>query len=151
MFGLLKSRNRNGTPPDIAEEQKRFRLNYCGTCKTIAKEYGQKERLFLNFDVVFLSALLDSIIDEATSFEYIKPAACFSLPQTTDQIPYFLKYTAAVNTLLAYYKIQDNIIDSQTRLNFWKLLKYAENASFRKANQFLLEAGLSIQLIENHR
>lgn len=150
MFGLLKSRNRNGTPSDIAEEQKRFRLNYCGTCKTIAKEYGQKERLFLNFDVVFLSELLDSIVDEATSFEYIKPAACFSLPQTTDQIPYFLKYTAAVNILLAYYKIQDNIIDSQTRLNFWKLLKYAENASFRKANQFLLEAGLSIQLIENH-
>ncbi len=43
MFGLMKR------PP---------REPYCGTCKTMGERYGQKTRLLLNHDTVFLAELL---------------------------------------------------------------------------------------------
>jgi hypothetical protein len=34
------------------------RLPYCGTCKTLGTLYGQRSRLLLNHDTVFLAELL---------------------------------------------------------------------------------------------
>ena len=67
MFGLLQNRKLT------AEETSEFRLNYCGTCKTIGKLYGHKERILLNFDVVFLSELLAAVNNHKEDFKYIKP------------------------------------------------------------------------------
>lgn len=142
MFGILTYKK------FTTEQYNQFRLNYCGTCKAIGKIYGQKERLFLNFDAVFLSELLDAISKDENKFQYIKPNTCFSLPKEINQIPFFLKYSASVNVLLACYKIEDNIVDNHSIINIWKPLKYAENINFKKAKKFLKEAGVSISFIE---
>lgn len=144
MFGLLTYKK------ITLDEYNQFRRNYCGTCKTIGKLYGQKERFFLNFDTVFLSELLDAISNDINSFKYIKVNTCFSLPKADSQIPFFLKYTASVNILLAYYKIIDNIIDSRFKLNIWRVFRIAEINNFKKAKLFLKEAGVPIKIIEDN-
>lgn len=74
MFGILKQNK-------LTEiEYNNFRLNYCGTCKSIAKMYGHKERLFLNFDVVFLSELLSALDNGNNKFSHIKPNSCLTIP-----------------------------------------------------------------------
>lgn len=142
MFGVLTYKKLS------FEQYNQFRLNYCGTCKTIGKIYGHKERLFLNFDTVFLSELLDAISSDGNKFQHIKPNTCFVLPQDINQIPFFLKYTASVNVLLAYYKIIDNVVDSRTDINIWKALRFVEKRNFKKAKNFLKQANVSISLIE---
>lgn len=144
MFGLLTYKK------VTLDQYNQFRLNYCGTCKTIGKIYGQKERLFLNFDTVFLSELLDSTIKDDNKFKHIKPNTCFSIPQDISQIPFFLKYTASVNVMLAYYKIVDNVIDSPTKINIWKAFRFVENRNFKKAKNYLKQSGVLVNLIEDN-
>lgn len=60
MFGLMQAKMCG-----MSAAEKNFRrLHYCGTCKTIGTLYGQKARLLLNLDVVFLAELLDALADE---------------------------------------------------------------------------------------
>ncbi|MCU0238408.1 MAG: DUF5685 family protein, partial [Pyrinomonadaceae bacterium] len=60
MFGLMRAK----TCGMSADEKHFRRLNYCGTCKTIGSLYGQKSRLLLNNDTVFLAEILTSLSDE---------------------------------------------------------------------------------------
>ncbi|HLM60716.1 MAG TPA: DUF5685 family protein, partial [Pyrinomonadaceae bacterium] len=60
MFGLMRAKKCGTTE---AEKHLR-RLNYCGTCKTIGALYGQKARLLLNHDTVFLAEILTALRDE---------------------------------------------------------------------------------------
>jgi len=143
MFGLLKHKKLN------EEEYSDFRLNYCGTCKTIGKLYGHKERVLLNFDVVFLSELLAAVNNRKEDFNYIKPYTCLTLPKKDEQIPQFLKYAASVNILLGHYKIIDNVHDSKHKYNIWSLMQYFGNSNFKKAEKYLAKQNLPIEFIDN--
>lgn len=143
MFGLLQHNNLN------KENHYAFRQSYCGTCKTMGKIYGQKERFLLNNDVVFLSELLAQINNCEEDFKYIKINTCFNLPKNQKNIPNFLKYSAAVNILLGYYKILDNSEDSKYNINVWQAIKTLEFSNFKKAKAYLSSLGLQIELIED--
>ena len=84
MFGLIKHHQLDRQHYD------HFKKNYCGTCKTIGKLYGQKERLLLNNDIVFLSELLVELNNDPTELNHITINSCFTLPTHADQIPAFL-------------------------------------------------------------
>jgi hypothetical protein len=84
MFGLIKHHQLDRQHYD------HFKKNYCGTCKTIGKLYGQKERLLLNNDIVFLSELLAELNNDPTELNHITINSCFTLPKHADQIPAFL-------------------------------------------------------------
>lgn len=143
MFGLLRHKKLN------EEEYSDFRLNYCGTCKTIGKLYGHKERVLLNFDVVFGSELLAAVDNRKENFNYIKPYTCLKLPQKEEQIPQFLKYAASINILLGHYKIIDNVYDSKHKFNIWSLIQYFGNSNFAKAKKYLAEQNLPVEFIDN--
>lgn len=140
MFGLLKNSHKCNS------ESKDFRLNYCGTCKTIGKVYGHKERLLLNFDVVFLSELLTSIYGQDKVNDVV-PYSCMSLPKDEDEIAIHLKYCASINVLLSSYKILDNDIDSKYKWNLWKALSKLTNKNFKKSQDVLSGYGLSVGTI----
>ena len=146
LFGITSNR----TYTLRSEAYSDFRNNYCGTCKTIRKIYGNKERLFLNHDVVFLSELLSEIENEKKNFSEITIYKCLDLPKDESNIPAFLKYSAAVNILLAYYKINDNAADSKYRLNIWDPLKFLEKQKFRKARRALIDYGVDVELIDDN-
>jgi hypothetical protein len=143
MFGLL-----NLCKP-CQEGYKSFRQNYCGTCKTIGTLYGQKERCFLNNDIVFLSELLAEINNYEDEFKYMKMGFCFKLPNDNEQIPKFLRFTASVNILLGYYKILDNIVDSKYKVNLWLIIKLLETPNFLKSKRYLESIEFPTEYIES--
>ena len=146
MFGLTSYSNYPGQSNAYLD----FRKSYCGTCKTIGKIYGNKERFFLNHDVVFLNELLSEVDGNKDSFSEITIYKCFDLPKSELKIPAFLKYSAAVNILLAYYKINDNALDSKYKLNIWNPIKSLEKKNFRKAQDVLAAYGVDLNLVESN-
>jgi tetratricopeptide (TPR) repeat protein len=142
MFGLINHIKR--CKPEYID----FRKNYCGTCKTIGKLYGQKERILLNNDVVFLSELLAEISSCENDFKHININSCFQLPEHKNYIPVFLQYAASVNILLAYYKVMDNIEDSNSVLNIWWSIKFLQTKNFNEARKYLEKMKLPVNSIE---
>lgn len=115
MFGLMKAKTCGMLPED-----KQFRrLHYCGTCKTIGSLYGQKPRLLLNHDTVFLAELLSILNEEKveTWQKSYQSYNCLSLPK--DEMPVSLQFAATVNVILAEFKLADHISDTnKSRFKF---------------------------------
>jgi hypothetical protein len=137
MFGLMKSRSCSLTP----EQRLNRRLHYCGTCKTIGRLYGQKTRLLLNNDAVFLAELLSAISGADSQLEDWDRAYqsynCLSLPATSEAMPLPLQYAAAGALAIADFKIADQIADSGRFP--WGFAASAFSKSFRQASATLVE------------
>ncbi len=131
MFGLMKACSCHKT----SEEREVQRMHYCGTCKTIGRLYGQKSRLFLNYDAVFLGEVLSDLQPSPISFApaYVSKN-CLALPQAR-QIPWALEYAAAANVVLAQFKLLDHVADTGSRL--LRIAVRAYSHEFELASQAL--------------
>jgi hypothetical protein len=111
MFGLMHSKLCGMT----AEEKRFRRLHYCGTCKTIGSLYGQKSRMLLNHDTVFLAEILTSLSGEKVGDweKSYQSYNCLSLPK--NEMPISLQFAATANVILAEFKIADHISDTRQR------------------------------------
>ncbi len=115
MFGLMKR------PP---------RLPYCGTCKTMGERYGQKTRMLLNNDTVFLAELLVEYGGMAEWSAAYRSFNCMSMPKDAD-VPAALDFAAAATVVLAHFRIEDHRVDSGKRM--WNLASRLLSPSYRKA------------------
>ncbi len=108
MFGLMRAK----TCGMSADEKNFRRLNYCGTCKTIGSLFGQKSRLLLNHDTVFLAEVLTTLSVETTEKwqKSYQSYNCLNLPK--DEMPLSLQFAATANVILAEFKIADHISDT---------------------------------------
>lgn len=131
MFGLMKN-----TGCMKAEQHDWYRMHYCGTCKAIGSQYGQRSRMLLNFDCVFLAEML-SVIQEDETDQWdasLSSHQCFSMPQE-DRIPLSLQFAADVNLLLAEMKVQDNLQDEVKMV--WKTAQRFFRKPFGKLKEQL--------------
>lgn len=93
------------------------RLPYCGTCKTLGTLYGQRSRLLLNHDTVFLAEVLLELAGgpKLTEKEWL-PAYqsfnCLKLPRRAECMPLALEYAATMTVVLAHFQIEDHLVDS---------------------------------------
>ena len=107
-----------------------YKAMYCGLCKGIGKACGNAARIGLTYDVAFLSALLHNIagidvkIERSHCVQHSirkRPIAC------VDELT---KELGALNTVLLYYKLTDDIEDAERgrgkRLWFKKGFKRAK-------------------------
>ena len=90
-----------------------YKALYCGLCKGIAKSCGQMARLGLSYDVTFLSALLHNMtgadvqIEQQNCFEHaIKKRPIAKVDPLTKEL-------GALNTLLVYFKLGDDVQDKE--------------------------------------
>lgn len=131
MFGLMRAKKCG-----MSKDEKDFRrLNYCGTCKTIGSIYGQKSRLLLNHDIVFLAELLtvlsgENVKNRQHSYQSYN---CLYLPK--DEMPFALQFAATTNIILTEFKLADHISDEGKRLH--KFAKKAFSKEFQIAEKFL--------------
>ncbi len=108
------------------EEWQRYRGAYCGLCRTLGMQFGQRARLTLTYDMTFLVLLLSSLYEPQ---EYHDSARC--LPHPLHPRDYWhndvTRYAAAMNMVLAYEKQQDDWQDDKNpaALAFSHLLKQA--------------------------
>src|ERR1700732_2806021 len=98
MFGLMRR------PP---------RLPYCGTCKTLGAVYGQRARMLLNHDAVFLAELMIEVSAEPNWSRPYRSFNCLSLPKREHAMPVALDFAAATTVALAHFKIVDHVIDTR--------------------------------------
>ena len=131
MFGLMRAK-KCGT----SDAEKHFRrLNYCGTCKTMGSLYGQKSRLLLNHDTVFLAEILtalsgENVNDWGKSYQTFN---CLNVP--SGEMPLSLQFAATTNVILTEFKLADHVADEGKRR--CKFAQRAFSAEFQKAEDLL--------------
>lgn len=133
MFGLMRAKKCG-----MSEGEKHFRrLNYCGTCKTAGALYGQKSRLLLNHDTVFLAEILSAVSSERVENwqKSYQSFNCLSLPQ--NEMPKSLQFAATTNIILTEFKLADHIADEKKRR--YKFARKSFSGEFQKAEKLLNE------------
>jgi hypothetical protein len=135
MFGLMKVRTCS-QPPEIKRHR---RLHYCGTCKTMGRLYGQKSRVLLNHDTVFLAEVLSAVANTNSSLDEWQRAYqsynCLALPDTDGEMPLPLQFAATATLILSEFKIADHITDSGRRR--WRAAHRFFSKSFHSASSRL--------------
>ncbi len=107
MFGYLKPDN----PYLYLKDETLYKALYCGICKSIGKICGQIPRFTLSYDMAFMSAITHNILGKDVK---INKERCIAHQikkrpiAEPDEISLML---GAVNVILAYYKIKDDIND----------------------------------------
>lgn len=89
-----------------------YRSYYCGLCVDLKKQYGDKGRITLGYDMTFLTILLSGLYDTETS---IQNDRCIAHPfkKREKRRNRFSSYAADMNILLTYYKCMDDWIDER--------------------------------------
>lgn len=91
-----------------------FKAYYCGVCQTLKREYGFPSRYFLSYDVTFLATLLTAVQADKPD---ISPMRCLANPALRRPVAKThpaLSYAAAVNVLLVWFKLKDDLADNRS-------------------------------------
>ena len=84
------------------------RLPYCGTCKTLGSLYGQRSRLLLNHDTVFLAELLMEQSGQPEWGRAYRSFNCLTLPKSEGAMPLALQFAATAAVAIAHFHIADH-------------------------------------------
>jgi Family of unknown function (DUF5685) len=124
------------------------RLPYCGTCKTIGARYGQRARMLLNHDLVFLGELLMHYSQEPEWSPAYRSYNCFAKPK---EIYPILDYTASITVILAHYRIADHVVDLRpdSRRWPWRAVARMLSPQFRSASSKLREFGFPMDELDS--
>lgn len=107
MFGYV----RYDLPNLYIKDLMLYKALYCGLCKSIGASCGQMARVGLTYDVTFLSALLHNMT--GTDIE-VERQNCFEhqfKKRPIAKVDELTKELGALNTVLCYYKLTDDIAD----------------------------------------
>jgi hypothetical protein len=107
--------------------------------------YGQRSRLLLNHDAVFLAELLTLLSSESSPRNADKAYLsynCLSLPGPEEGMPRALQLAAAANILLTEFKVADRIQDGG--LVRWRLVQRFFSGGFRRATAMLRRSGFPV-------
>lgn len=88
-----------------------FKAYYCGLCKAIGGEYGQRARFATNYDSTFLLAFAHSVLGVEPQFQ---EEGCILNPLKKRQsitASALAKEVADITVLLTYYKADDDVFD----------------------------------------
>ncbi len=108
MFGYIQP-----LKPELKlKEYEAYKGYYCGLCKQIKENYTNAARFMLNFDCAVLYLLFGSLSDAAPK---IFTERCIANPFKKRIVVRSgeAEYAAAVNMLLGYAKIKDNVRDDK--------------------------------------
>lgn len=90
-----------------------YRAYYCGLCKELKREYGFVSRLLLNYDLVLLAMLADSLADVQST---VCAERCIANPLSKQPVcapSSGLSLAADCLVLTAYYKLVDDVADEK--------------------------------------
>lgn len=142
MYGLMRA----GHCSRHRERAYNRRLHYCGTCKTMGRLYGQKSRLLLNNDAVFLGELLSALTPDVAPIRdwdrSFQSYNCFSLPAGSEEMPLALQVAATATLVMSEFKVADQLDDGGN--GKWKLAQRIYSQSFCDASRRMKEWGFPL-------
>lgn len=94
-----------------------YKAYYCGLCRTLQRAFGIHSQYLLNYDCTFMAIFLSALQESDTP--RCEQGKCLYMP--FKKIPIakqssIMNYCAAVNVLLAYYKLKDDWKDEKKLL-----------------------------------
>ena len=107
MFGNVKPAKSQMTIGQYTD----YRAYYCGLCKSMGKRYAGLCNLGLSYEAVFIAIIVSAMSDDAV---YLKRQRCIVHPFTKSPMVVHnssVDKAAALNVLLLYNKIKDDIRD----------------------------------------
>ncbi|MBQ0099128.1 MAG: hypothetical protein KBS91_01100, partial [Firmicutes bacterium] len=107
MFGYVKT----DTPNMYVKDTVLYKAMYCGLCKSIRVTCGERARLCLNYDLTFLSVFCHNLLNE--DVKITKQRCCIHWIKKRDiaNVDDLTKRIASLNLILAYHKLNDDVID----------------------------------------
>ena len=127
MFGYVKT----DVPNMYVKDTVLYKAMYCGLCKAIGKCTNQKGRFCLNYDLTFLSLICHNLLDIDVAIEKQKCVLHRIRKRPIAVVDELSERIGALNVILAYYKLSDNVLDEKkgkTKRAFFK-------SSYKKAKK----------------
>ena len=135
MFGYIRVYE----PYLYKKDEVLYNSMYCGVCKAIAKTCGQKARLSLNYDITFLSLIIHNILGQDVEIKKRRCVTHWIKRRPIVENNNVLNLMADINVLLAYYKVQDDIIDFKKGKFKRRLLKKGYKKAFKRNSEIALK------------
>lgn len=108
MFGYVKT----DFPNLYVKDTVLYKAMYCGLCKGIGCDCGNKGRLLLNYDLTFLSVLTHNLMGLDVKIEKQR-CIIHHIRKRPVAVPDELtKRIGALNVILGHYKLNDDVMDS---------------------------------------
>lgn len=127
MFGYVKT----DIPNMYVKDTVLYKSAYCGLCKSIGRECGNKGRLCLNYDLTFLSLLAHNVLDVDLEINKERCVIHWFRKRPVAKDDYITKRIANLNIILAYHKLSDDVNDS----NKGRLKRSFFKKSYKKAKK----------------
>ena len=108
MFGYIKT----DLPNMYVKDTVLYQAMYCSLCKGIGQTCGQKARFVLNYDLTFLSVLMHNLLGQDVKVEKQHCAVHLIRKRPIALTDELTKRIAKLNVILAYHKLNDDVIDS---------------------------------------
>lgn len=143
MFGYVKVNK----PEMKIKEYETYKGVYCSLCKAMGKYFGILSRFSLSYDITFLVITRLCFSRTVPCFEngrcFFNPAKKCNYCKNADEQ---LKYAAAVSIMLFYFKVKDNISDSNflKRVLMYLILPWA-SLKYKKAKKMYGEIATVIE------
>ena len=109
MFGYVKT----DFPNLYVKDTILYKAMYCGLCKSIGCVCGTRGRFVLNYDLTFLSTLLHNITDTDVTIEKQRCILHTIVKRPIAKVDELSKKIGALNVILAYYKLSDDVLDNK--------------------------------------
>lgn len=97
----------------------------------MGKSFGFRARISLSYDMTFLTAFLHNIKNVDVQIKKERCILHWIVPRYVAQDDAIMQYVAAVNIILTYYKLQDDILDE----NKGKLKRSFFKKGYKRAKQ----------------
>ncbi len=127
MFGYVKTDNPNMYVKDTVL----YKSIYCGLCKGIGCACGNVARFTLNYDITFFSVLLHNLCGIDVKLEKQRCIAHWLTKRPVAVPDELTKTLGALNVILAYYKLSDDVLDE----NKGKLKRGVFKRAYKKAKK----------------
>ena len=128
----------------------RYHAYYCGVCRGLKENCGQRARMTLTYDMTFLAVLLSGLYEAEDREEEHK---CITHPFTKKKViinPY-TEYAADMNLMLVYQNLMDDWLDDHNHASF-RAARSMEKAYARLAKKYRRQAAaIDGYLLKLHR
>ena len=108
MFGYVKT----DIPNMYVKDTVLYKAMYCGLCKSIGRNCGNKGRFSLNYDTAFLSVFLHNLEGKDVKIERQRCIIHWFFRRPVAVPDQLTKRVAALNIILAFYKLNDDVSDT---------------------------------------
>lgn len=112
MFGYINADLRQLS----AEDKETYQRFYCGLCRQLGKTASVKGQMLLNYDLCFLSILLQSLYEPEIGSENFR---CMIHPVKSKQgfTSKAMEYAADMDIILSYHSLMDHYKDDNSRIS----------------------------------